>query len=127
MLRVEVSRFEGGHGAWTIGVTGAEHLVQHVEVDAVALKIILDGGKAEIDEHHTSIVPDHDVVCGQVAMGDRMCVKVTDGSSDRVQQRLDVGNGCITKHFDERTPFDVFQHQSVLVHVRVQQRWNGQT
>ena len=113
MLRVEVSRFEGGHGAWTIGVTGAEHLVQHVEVDAVALKIILDGGKAEIDEHHTSIVPDHDVVCGQVAMGDRMCVKVTDGSSDRVQQRLDVGYGCITKHFDERTPIDAIQSVAI--------------
>ena len=127
MLGVEVSRFEGGHGAWTVGVTGAEHLVQYVKVDAVALEVVLDGRKAEIDEHHTSIIADHDVVRGQVAMRHRLSVKVTNRASDRAQQRLNVGNGCITKHLDEWAPLDVFQHQSVLIHVRIQQRWNGQT
>tara|TARA_B100000925_G_scaffold60274_2_gene40401 strand:+ start:3200 stop:3583 length:384 start_codon:yes stop_codon:yes gene_type:complete len=126
MLGVKVARFEGGHGAFTVRMTGAEHLVQNVEVDAVPLEVVLDGSKTKIDEHHASIVTDHDVVRRQVAVRHRLSVKVAYRLSDRVQKGLNVNHRGVTKHVDERASVNLLQHQAILVHVRVQQSWDGQ-
>ena len=108
-------------------MAGPEHLVQHVKVDAVALKVVFNGSKPEVDEHHASVITDHDVVRRQVPVGYGLSVQVANRLAHRMQQRLDVHDRRIAKDLDKRTPLDVFQDQTVLVHIGIQQRWNRKT
>ena len=87
-LQGKVSIHHTIDGVLDLWMRGLEDLIEHVQIDAVALHVEFGAGQPEVKERHTLISIDEEVARGQVAVNHPHAMQTSNQRANRLQQGI---------------------------------------
>ena len=87
-LQGKVSIHHTIDGVLDLWMRGLKDLIEHVQIDAVALHVEFGAGQPEVKERHTLIGIDEEVARGQVAVNHPHAMQTSNQRANRLQQGI---------------------------------------